>query len=99
VKYRFHPEAENELLAAARRYQLEVPGLGRSLIDEVDRVVQLLLDNPAAGAQVDANLRHFVLRRFPFSVVYAETPDGLYIVAIAHGSREPACWQYRVQDR
>lgn len=99
MRYQFHPEAEIELLAAARRYQMEVPGLGLTLINEVDRVVQLLLQNPAVGSRVDANLRHFVLRRFPFSVVYAVTTEVLYIVAIAHGSREPAYWRHRVQDR
>jgi toxin ParE1/3/4 len=48
---------------------------------------------------VDENLRHFVLRKFPFSVVYANMGDLVYIVAVAHGSREPEYWRPRVQDR
>jgi hypothetical protein len=82
---------EGEVLASS--------GSGGRLIEEVDRIVQLLIENPALGARVDADLRHFALRRFPFSVVYAVTAEALYIVAIAHSSREPAYWQYRVQDR
>ncbi len=50
-------------------------------------------------ARVDRNLRHFALRKFPFSVVYASTTDLIYIVAVAHGSREPEYWRPRVQDR
>ena len=99
MNYEFHPEAERELYEAALRYELEVPELGRRFGDEVERVVELLLEHPELGSRLDNSLRHFVLRKFPFSVVYAATADLIYIVAIAHGSREPEYWRLRVQDR
>ena len=99
MKYEFHPEAELELYEAALRYEAEVPELGRRFGEEVERVVHLLLKHPEMGARIDESLRHFVLRRFPFSVVYAVASDLIYIVAIAHGSREPEYWRLRVQDR
>jgi plasmid stabilization system protein ParE len=99
MRYEFHPEAELELYEAAQRYEAEISGLGIRFGDEVERVVGLLLEYPEMGARVDDNLRHFVLRRFPFSVVYAVAVDCIYIVAIAHGSREPEYWRLRVQDR
>lgn len=95
----FHPEAEQELIAAALHYESKVPGLGRRFRDEVERIVQLLLEHPELGSQLDANLRHFVLGHFPFSIVYAATSDLVHIVAVAHGCREPGFWQLRVQDR
>jgi plasmid stabilization system protein ParE len=97
MKYEFHPEAEQELTEAALHYEAEVPELGHRFSDEVERVVHLLLEHPELGANVDANLRHFVLRTFPFSVVYAVTTKVIYIVAIAHGSREPEYWRLRTQ--
>lgn len=99
MKYEFHPEAEQELYEAASRYELEVSELGSRFADEVERVVRLLLDHPELGSRLDDELRHFVLRRFPFSVVYAVASDVVYIVAVAHGSREPGYWRPRVQDR
>jgi plasmid stabilization system protein ParE len=99
MKYEFHPEAELELYEAALRYEAEVAELGARFGDEVERVVQLLLEYPEIGARVDENLRHLVLRKFPFSVVYAVAADLIYIVALAHGSREPEYWRPRVQDR
>jgi len=51
------------------------------------------------GARIDEQLRHFVLARFPFSVVYAIAGDLVYIVAIAHGSREPGYWKHRRSHR
>ena len=99
MKYEFHPEAELELYEAAQWYEAKISGLGIRFGDEVERVVDLLLEHPEMGARVDENLRHFVLRRFPFSVVYAVAADCIYIVAVAHGSREPEYWRLRVQDR
>lgn len=99
MNYQFHPEAERELYEAAIRYDSEIPGLGRRFAEEVERAVGLVLEHPELGSRLDDNLRHFVLRRFPFSVVYAPKIDLIYIVAIAHGSREPGYWQLRVQAR
>jgi plasmid stabilization system protein ParE len=99
MKYEFHPEAELELYEAALRYESEVTGLGVRFGDEVERVISLLLEHPEMGARVDENLRHFVFRKFPFSVVYAVVGDLVYIIAVAHGSREPEYWRLRVQDR
>jgi toxin ParE1/3/4 len=77
----------------------EVPELGLRFGDEGERVIQLLLEHPELGSRLDEDLRHFVLRKFPFSVVYAVVTDLVYIVAVAHGSREPGYWRLRVQDR
>lgn len=99
MKYEFHPEAERELYEAASRYESEVSELGLRFVDEVERVIRLLLEQPQLGSRLDDELRHFVLRRFPFSVVYAVVSDVVYVVAVAHGSRVPGYWRPRVQDR
>src|SRR5687768_10502075 len=51
---------------AASRYEAEVPELGLRFADEVERVIQLLLEHPELGSRLDDDLRHFVLRKFPF---------------------------------
>lgn len=99
MRIAFHPEAELELNEAALRYESIVQNLGRHFTSEVERVIGILLEHPAAGSRIDNTLRHFVLRRFPFSVVYAASGDLLLILAIAHGSREPEYWRARVHDR
>jgi plasmid stabilization system protein ParE len=99
MKYEFHPEAEQELYETAARYESQIPELGLRFADEVERVVRLLLEHPEPGSRLNDELRHFVLRRFPFSVVYAVVADIVYVVAVAHGSREPGYWRPRVQDR
>lgn len=59
MKYEFHPEAEQEFLAAAIRYESDVTGLGERFGEELFRVIQLLLENPELGAAIDSELRHF----------------------------------------
>ncbi|MCC5869255.1 MAG: type II toxin-antitoxin system RelE/ParE family toxin [Gammaproteobacteria bacterium] len=97
MKHEFHPEAEQELLEEAERYESEVPGLGLRFGDEVHRVIELLLENPEAGSPLDPPLRYFVLRRFPHAIIYAvlKDVDALLIVAVAHGSRKPGYWRDR----
>lgn len=95
MNYEFHPEAELEVLEAAARYDSAVPGLGERFGDEVERVIDLLLDSPGLGARVDGEIRHFVLQRFPFSVIYVVARDVLFILAVAHGSRGPGYWVSR----
>jgi hypothetical protein len=53
----FHAEAEQELDQAALFYESRVPGLGKSLLTEVERTVRLLREYPDAGAPAGARRR------------------------------------------
>lgn len=96
MKYEFHPEAEFEIIVAEAHYESEVAGLRERFGDEVERVIELLVENPGLCAPVEGEIRHFVLRRFPFSVIYAELGDVLFMLAVAHGSRRPGYWLERL---
>jgi plasmid stabilization system protein ParE len=96
MNYEFHPDAELGLIEEAAYYESEVPGLGSRFAGEVDHVIELLLGNPKIGALVDEELRHFVLRRFPHSIIYVVFKEKLFIIAVAHGSRNPGYWRSRI---
>lgn len=57
MKYEFHPEAEQELYEAAARYESEVSELGLRFVDEVERVIRLLLEQPLLGSRLDDEQR------------------------------------------
>jgi len=57
MKYEFHPEAEQESYEAASRYESEVSELGLRFVDEVERVIRLLLEQPQRGSRLDDELR------------------------------------------
>ncbi len=48
------------------------------------------------GAEVDPDLRRFVLNRFPFALIYSVSSDALCILGVAHQSRRPGYWRSRV---
>ena len=95
MKLEFHPEAELELLEAALRYELEVPGLGERFGTEVQRVTALLLEYPNIGRDVGYGRRKFSLRTFPFTLIYATAEEVLHVLAIAHHRRRPGYWRSR----
>ena len=42
-------------------------------------------------------LRKFHLGRFPFTILYINNPDRIWVAAIAHGSRRPGFWLERLE--
>ena len=101
-RYEFLPKAEGELAEAITHYDAAKSGLGIELAIELERVIQLLLDNPFAGkvAQLPAKVsyREFSLHRFPYRVIYSVEEDCILIVAVLYQGRRPGYWQSRVQE-
>jgi hypothetical protein len=52
--------------------------------------------NPRQFPAVYKNIRHALLRRFPYALMFVIDSDGtLTVIACFHGSRDPAQWQKR----
>ena len=85
-----------ELIEAAARYELQVPGLGERFEAEIRSATEVLLQHPEIGAPADPNLRRFILNRFPFTLYYSATSDVLRIEVVAHQSRRPGYWRSRI---
>jgi plasmid stabilization system protein ParE len=45
---------------------------------------------------VHGEARRAVLRRFPYSVIYAVREDEIVVIACFHGRRDPKRWQDRL---
>jgi len=99
MKLKFLPEAEMEFREAARFYEDRAPGLGFAFVTEVHRATNMLLTQPLIGAPLVDDLRKYVLRRFPYNLIYADAADTLIIVALAHHKRRPFYWSRILQNR
>lgn len=95
TSHRYLPAAREDLNKAAAFYEASVPGLGDAFLDDVERALQSIRENPRIGAPVGRAFRRTVLRRFPFTIVYAERETEIVIVAIAHDRRRPGYWRGR----
>ena len=98
---RFDDEAAEELQLAAAWYERRKRGLGSELVAAVRSAHSSIATNPSAwslvpGVPPDLGVRRFLLRRFPFAIVYLELEAEIRVLAVAHGSREPGYWRRRV---
>lgn len=96
MRLEFHPAAELEFIEAAAYYERQVSGLGQRFGADVRRALDILLAHPEMGIAVDADLHKYVVRRFPFSLIYSLSSEVLRVEVLAHQSRRPGYWRSRV---
>lgn len=95
----FLPEADQEMLEAARYYQSLSSGLGADYLDEVERAVQSLASSPQTWPVLEGHYRRRLVKRFPFGVIYRIEPDKILIVAVAHLRKKPGYWKNRIRTK
>lgn len=93
---RYLTPAREEFLEAVGHYELQSPGLGLDLIEEIERAIVRLAAFPDHGSPHLAGTRRLVLGRFPFDVIYLAEPQEILIVAMAHQKRAPGYWRDRL---
>jgi plasmid stabilization system protein ParE len=92
----FHPDAEAEFLAAVAYYAEKAGGLGDRFYQEIRRLVAEIEAAPRRHGPWRHGTRRHRARRFPYAVIFAERPDRLHLVAVAHVKRHPDYWRERL---
>jgi toxin ParE1/3/4 len=94
----YHPEAEAELIEAAQFYENHVLGLGQRFLNEFEIALSKIQESPESWQRVDAELRRYVMPRFPYGIYYRCQGDELRILVIKHHSRHPEYWKHRLNE-
>ena len=99
---RIEPEADQELLEAARWYEQRRAGLGADFLAAIGAAAELIQRRPAGGTRVsgvrdEVPARQLVLRRFPYAVMFLELEAEIRILAFAHHRRRPGYWRDRLR--
>ncbi|MGH2583431.1 MAG: type II toxin-antitoxin system RelE/ParE family toxin [Dehalococcoidia bacterium] len=95
----FHSQARAELDEAIAYYEERKSGLGLALLAAVERATGTIRRHPQLGAPYKAtHFRSYLLQRFPYVIFYTELEDAIWIVAIAHGRRQPGYWLRRRKE-
>jgi toxin ParE1/3/4 len=97
MKHRFHPEADRELIDAARFYESSQRGLGSDFLDELEAKLNSVVENPEQFGVLEGDVRVAPLRRFPYGILFSIEPDEILIVAVMHLHRRPGYWIHRVR--
>jgi plasmid stabilization system protein ParE len=92
----FHPEAGEEYTQAVQYYAAITPELGGGFHEEIERLIQEVCHQPDRFLRLSPRARRALARKFPYSVVYRDEPDRVWIVAVAHAKRRPSYWRQRL---
>lgn len=98
MRWKFHPGAAGEYLAACR-YYAEIDGeIGEAFFRGVEAAIARIVAQPKAWPQIEEDVRRHLLKRFPFCIYYTIETDFLLIVAIMHFRRRPGHWRKRLSQ-
>lgn len=78
----FHPSAVDEAEAARIWYSEIHESLGEAFADEMDASLDRVARNPERWARHLHGTRGYLLRRFPFMIVYRLHEDCVQVIAI-----------------
>ena len=91
----FHPAADEEYDHAVQYYASAAPELGARFYDEIERLIREIRQQPDRFVRFHPPFRRAIARRFPYSVIYLDEPDRIWILAIMHAKRHPDYWHQR----
>jgi toxin ParE1/3/4 len=92
---RLHPLAAEELEAARRWYHERNPEASAAFLADIDAAIFAVTEAPQRWPRVHLKYRRYIMRSFPFSVVYLILPRSIEVVAVAHHRRRPGYWLAR----
>jgi toxin ParE1/3/4 len=91
----FHPDIQAELQIAYDWYDGKLSGLGEELLNELDIAFISVVAKPTIWPVFAKGYRRYLLKRFPFGIIYKIDKKNIYVVAVMHLSREPGYWKRR----
>jgi plasmid stabilization system protein ParE len=89
-------EALEDAEAAARWYAERSASAAAGFSDEIDLAESAIAQFPEAWPTFEHGTRRYLLRRYPFSLVYQVQDNRILIIAVAHGHRRPGYWKSRL---
>lgn len=100
--YRFHPHAGAELAEEAQYLRGDDRQVAERFEAAVDHAIGRVCERPEIGTLLLERrgrcIRKWRVRGFRYSLVYALLNDVLRILSVAHHSRRPGYWIYRLRS-
>jgi toxin ParE1/3/4 len=90
------PAALRELHDAAAFYSESANvNLGHAFLAEFEQSIERLRGSPEIAPVYRGTKRRYLLRRFPYSIIFHIVSEELRVIAVAHQRRRPAYWSRR----
>jgi toxin ParE1/3/4 len=91
-----HPEVRKETDAAFDYYLEHNIDAALNFLAELKETEHAIQRQPEAWPKYLFGTRHYLLKRYPYVVVYHVTAKHIEILAVAHGSRQSGYWADRI---
>ncbi|HZL12304.1 MAG TPA: type II toxin-antitoxin system RelE/ParE family toxin [Prolixibacteraceae bacterium] len=88
--------AESDLKTAADWYASQKEGLDLDFIQEIEKTIQRIQDNPRLFAVVIKQIRMSIVKRFPYGIYFYVTGNIINVFAVSHFSRNPKVIRKRI---
>ena len=98
MNVRQHPSASAELVAAMAWYVERSPMAAENFWLSLQSARKNIVAFPLAAPKADNSTRRFVLRGYPYDLIYRVRESEIFIVAYAHHRRRPGYWKARLRD-
>ena len=83
------PEAKEELRSAANFYENQSPQLGKDFLTEFKLAIQTITIAPSRWPKVRGKIRRYLIRTYPYGIIYSVESNEIVIIAVAHLKRKP----------
>ena len=90
-----HPSAAQEAREARLWYLERSPVAANAFVAELDAAVNLIAEAPDRWPELPNGRRRYVMRRFPFILVFRVHGNEVRLLAVQHGRRRPGYWKDR----
>jgi len=95
---KLHPEALLEAKEARNWYAERSANAALRFISELDRAIEQVAQHPTRWPEHLHGTRRYLLRRFPYLLVYRVRNEVIEVIACQHGRRRPGYWRARVEE-
>jgi plasmid stabilization system protein ParE len=92
----FHPDAREKYIQAVQYYSAVARELGNRFYEEIERLIQEIRRQPERFFRFSPPAQRALARRFPYSVIYLDEPERVWILALMHTKRRPGYWRERL---
>ena len=95
-RIKLHPAARAEFSEAIQWYAAQSLPVAQDFFAEVTSSLEKIAEAPKRFPVWSHGTRRFLLRRFPYRIIYRDDSDHVQVYTISHTSREPHHWIARV---
>ena len=94
----FHPDARIDALEAYEWYAVRSQEAADAFQEELQDSGRAIQASPERWANYLLGTRRYLMKRYPFVIVYRLAVERIEIVAEVHGRRKPGYWKRRLDS-